>query len=196
MDQKSSNPSPMDSPDSPPPLPTKKRTKWGRVIVWVSVILLLVIVGLRLIQVQQGPLQIGKPAPTFQLPSYGNEEIDLEKLKGKVVLINFWASWCVPCEQEAADLETAWKLYQPGGEVAFVGVNWSDADKNALEYLDKFEITYPNGPDLGTRISQKYRITGVPETFILDREGNLVSFKFSPFLSVQEIQSLIDPLLE
>lgn len=186
----------MDSPDSLPPLPAKKRMKWGRVIVWISVIILLVIVGLRLIQVQQGPLQIGKPAPTFQLPSYGNEEIDLEKLKGKVVLINFWASWCVPCEQEAADLEAAWKLYQPGGQVAFVGVNWSDADKNALEYLDKYEITYPNGPDLGTRISQKYRITGVPETFILDREGNLVSFKFSPFLSVQEIQSLIDPLLE
>ncbi len=159
-------------------------------------IILLVIVGLQLIRVQQGPLQKGKPAPTFNLTTYDNQEIDLNALKGKVVLVNFWASWCEPCKQEAADLETAWKLYQPGGNVAFVGVNWSDTDKNGLEYLDDYAITYPNGPDLGTRISQKYRITGVPETFILDREGNLVEFKFSPFLSVEEIRSVIDPLLE
>jgi cytochrome c biogenesis protein CcmG/thiol:disulfide interchange protein DsbE len=184
------------SSELPSTSPAKKTVKWGRFIAWSVVILLLVIVGLRLIQVQRGPLEIGKPAPLFRLTTYENKEIDLEKLKGKVVVINFWASWCEPCEQEAADLETAWRYYQPRGDVAFIGVNWSDADKNALEYLKKYDITFPNGPDLGTRISQKYRITGVPETYILDQEGNLASFKFSPFQSVQEIQSLIDPLLE
>lgn len=194
MDQQTQSSS---SPSIPPsPSSRTNRPRWGRILAWVGVIILLVIVGLQLIRVQQGPLQKGKPAPTFSLTTYDNQEIDLNALKGKVVLVNFWASWCEPCKQEAADLETAWKLYQPGGNVAFVGVNWSDTDKNGLEYLDDYAITYPNGPDLGTRISQKYRITGVPETFILDREGNLVEFKFSPFLSVEEIRSVIDPLLE
>ncbi len=119
----------------------------------------------------------------------------MSSLTGKVVLINFWASWCKPCEQEAADLETAWLQNKDSGDVVFLGIAWTDSDKNAMEYIQKFSISYPNGPDLGTRISQKYRITGVPETFVVDQDGNLAYFKFSPFISVQEIQSVLDDLL-
>jgi len=80
--------------------------------------------------------------------------------------------------------------------VVFLGVAWTDTEKKSLGYIERFGITYPNGPDLGTRISQAYRTTGVPETYIIDRDGNLAYVKLSPFLSLQEIRMAIDPLLE
>ena len=81
------------------------------------------------------------------------------------------------------------------GDVVFLGLAWTDTERKSLEYLEKFDITYPNGPDLGTRISQTYRTTGVPETYIIDRNGILRSVKLSPFLSLDEIKASIDPLL-
>jgi cytochrome c biogenesis protein CcmG, thiol:disulfide interchange protein DsbE len=169
---------------------------WVRLFVWFSVILLLVVVGMILAKRQQGPLRLGSPAPDFTLTTFEGDEISLNSLRGKVVLVNFWASWCKPCEQEAADLEKAWKLYQDRDDVIFLGIAWTDTDKNAKAYLEKFAITYPNGPDMRTQISQRYRITGVPETFVIDKDGNLSFYKFSPFLSVQEIQNVVEPLRE
>jgi cytochrome c biogenesis protein CcmG/thiol:disulfide interchange protein DsbE len=117
-------------------------------------------------------------------------------LEGKVVVVNFWASWCKPCEQEAADLENAWQFYQPRGDVVFLGVDYVDTESEAMEYLDKFAISYPNGPDLGTRISQAFRIRGVPETFIIAKDGTLASFQKGPYTSLAQIKAAIDPLLE
>jgi cytochrome c biogenesis protein CcmG/thiol:disulfide interchange protein DsbE len=184
--------------EQPEPLPTNtpaRKPNWGRALVWLGVIVLLVIVGMQLLKVQQGPIQVGKPVPNFTLTTFDGEQIELASLRGKVVVINFWASWCTPCEQEAADLEAAWREYAPGGEVAFLGVDWTDTEKNGRVYLEKFDITYPNGQDLGTRISQRFRITGVPETYIVDRDGRLAYFKLSPFVSLQEIKAAIEPLV-
>jgi cytochrome c biogenesis protein CcmG, thiol:disulfide interchange protein DsbE len=196
----------MHNPDLPQPKteqleqtpsnPPARKPRWGRALVWLGVILLLVIVGSQLLKIQKGSVQVGQPLPDFTLTTFDGEQIGLDSLKGKVVLINFWASWCAPCEQEAADLETAWRYYQPGGEVVFLGVDWTDTEKNGKAYLKKFDVSYPNGQDLGTRISQKFRITGVPETYIIDQEGKLAYFKLSPFVSLQEIQAAINPLLE
>jgi cytochrome c biogenesis protein CcmG/thiol:disulfide interchange protein DsbE len=149
-----------------------------------------------LLRSQQGPVRVGSPAPDFTLTTFDGRPITLSDLRGKVVLVNFWASWCKPCEQEAADLESAWRFYAPRGDVVFLGVDWTDTEKNALAYLERFDITYPNGPDLGTRISQAYRTTGVPETYIIDKDGVLAFYKLSPFLSLDEIKRAIDPLLE
>jgi cytochrome c biogenesis protein CcmG/thiol:disulfide interchange protein DsbE len=167
----------------------------ARLLVWVGVFALLILVGLMLMKRQQGPVAVGQPAPDFTLAVFEGQSYTLSELKGKVVLVNFWASWCKPCEQEAADLEAAWRYYQPGGDVIFLGVDWTDTEPKAKAYLEKFGITYPNGPDLGTRISQKYRTTGVPETYIVGPDGNLAFVKLSPFLSLQEIKNAIDPLL-
>lgn len=174
----------------------RSRPRWGRILAWVGVIGLLFVLFLGLQNSQAGRFEIGESAPEFTLTTFEGEEYRLSDLRGKVVVLNFWASWCKPCEQEAADLETAWQHYGPGGDVIFLGVDWTDTEKKALEYLDKFNITYPNGPDLGTRISQAYRTTGVPETYIIDRDGNLAYVKVSPFLSIEEIMMAIEPLLE
>ena len=72
---------------------------------------------------------------------------------------------------------------------------WTDTDKKSFEYLKKFNVTYPNGPDLGTKIYQAYRATGVPETFIIDQNGVLAYVKISPFESAAEIQQAVDAVL-
>ena len=175
----------------------KNRPRWGRIFAWGGVLLLLTVVFLGLLRTQQGPIGIGKRAPDFTLITFDGQQYNLSELRGKVVVLNFWASWCKPCEQEAADLENAWRYYQEStDDVIFLGVAWTDTEKKSLGYLEKFSISYPNGPDLGTRISQAFRTTGVPETYIIDRDGILAYVKLSPFLSIEEIFRAIDPLLE
>ena len=169
---------------------------WGRILAWIGVLGLLGLLLLGLMRRGREALQISQPAPDFTLTSFDGQQYRLSDLKGKVVVINFWASWCKPCEQEAADLEAAWRHFQPRGDVLFLGIDWTDTEHNEMKYLTKFDITYPNGPDLGTRISQFYRITGVPETYIIDKNGNLASIKLSPYLSLEEIMAAIEPLLE
>ena len=169
--------------------------KWGRILAWGGLLLLLVMLALGLMRTQQGPVRPGEMAPEFTLTTFDGEEIRSADLAGKVIVLNFWASWCKPCEQEAADLEAAWRYYQPRGDVIFIGVNYVDTEPEAMGYLQKFDISYPNGADLGTRISQAYRIRGVPETYIIDQEGVLRHAQIGPFSSLAQIKSVIDPLL-
>jgi cytochrome c biogenesis protein CcmG, thiol:disulfide interchange protein DsbE len=184
---------PISTPASPSEV--KSRPHWGRLFAWLLLAGLLALLGLSLVRSQAGPVQVGKPAPAFSLTTFEGQTLTLESLRGKVVVVNFWASWCKPCEQEATDLESAWRQYRDRNDVVFIGIDWTDTENNAQQYLQRFGITYPNGPDLRTRISQSYRTTGVPETYIIDRNGTLSYIKLSPFVSIDEIKSAIDPLL-
>lgn len=167
---------------------------WG--LAFLAVLVLLVLIALMLRRTQQGPIGIGDPVPDFTLTTFKGQQIRLSELRGKVVVLNFWASWCIPCEQEAAGLESIWRQYQDSGKVIFLGANYVDTEPEAKGYLAKFDITYPNGPDLGTHISQEFRIRGVPETYFIDQDGNLAYAQIGPFSSAQQIKAIIEPLLQ
>lgn len=173
-----------------------RKSIFMQVLVWGAVLFLLAIVGIQLTKTQEGRIRIGDKAPDFVLTTLEGDDIASTDLLGKVVVINFWASWCQPCEVEAADLQTAWEMYEPGEEVVFLGIAYLDTDKNVANYMEQFQITYPNGHDLGTRISQAFRTTGQPETYIIDQNGILTKVKIGPFMSLSEITSAIDSLLE
>ena len=172
------------------------RISIGALLAWIGILALLTLVAFGLVRSQKGPVSAGEVAPTFTLNTFAGEQFHTSNLKGKVVVVNFWASWCKPCEEEAADLEAAWKYYQPRGDVVFLGVDYVDTEPEARAYLEKFGVTYPNGPDLRTSISQAYRIRGVPETYIIAPDGVLSAVKIGPFASLGEIQGMIDPLLQ
>ena len=177
------------------PLPQAARRRgWGGYAVWAGLLGLLTLVALGLARTQQGPVGVGQRAPDFQLTTFEGESIDTRELQGQVILVNFWASWCKPCEQEARELEQAYQLYKDRG-VVFLGVDYVDIEREALAYLERFQITYPNGPDLRTRISQSFRTRGVPETYLIAADGRIDSVKIGPYGSLAEIEAAIESAL-
>ncbi|OGO16796.1 MAG: hypothetical protein A2Z14_06995 [Chloroflexi bacterium RBG_16_48_8] len=174
---------------------TEHPQRWGAILVWIGVLGILLVLGLGLTRSKQGPVGVGEKIPDFILTTFDGDQIDIEDLRGRVVVINFWASWCKPCEQEAAELEQASQSFKDQ-DVIFLGVDYVDTETEALTYLSKFNITYPNGPDLRTQISQAFRIRGVPETYIVGREGVLVDVRIGPYLSLAEIENAVLGALE
>lgn len=170
--------------------------RWVVLLTFGALLAFLAVIGVGLQRAQAEPIGIGQVVPDFSLTTFDGQQHTLSDFKGKVVVLNFWASWCSTCTQEAADLEQAWQSYAPGEQVVFLGVDYSDTEPEALSYLEAYEVTYPNAPDRRTRISQMFRITGVPETYFIDREGKLANVKKGPFTSVVEIQTAVDDLLK
>ncbi len=176
---------------------------WVQILIWIGLAVILVVLVLGLFRAQHPIISVGSKVPDFTLtlfdkyPYNSAPKVSLSDLRGKVVFVNFWASWCTTCADEAPFLESAWQYYQPGGQVVFLGVDYTDVDSKALAFLDQFKITYPNGPDLGTRITPIFnRNIAMPETYIIDQQGVLRQKQIGPYPSVQAIQAMIDPLLD
>ncbi|HRE46469.1 MAG TPA: TlpA disulfide reductase family protein [Aggregatilineales bacterium] len=146
-----------------------------------------------LFEANQGQVASGD-APDFTIIRYDTgEPLRLNDLRGKVVLVNFWASWCGPCRSEAADLNALWEDYEDRG-VVLVGVGYNDTEANARAFLAEFGIVYPTGHDSGNAASRAYRIKGVPETFIVDKEGKLAKIFIQP-ISAADVRPILEALL-
>ena len=116
---------------------------------------------------------IGKPAAPFTLATFDGDEISLDALRGRVVIVNFWASWCYPaCYEEAPALARAWETYRDRG-VMMVGINIQDKAEPAKKFLAQFGHTFPNAPDPAGRVAVDFGVYGVPETFFIDRGGRV-----------------------
>ncbi len=172
--------------------PEKTQRRLGRSVAYGLVFSLLALLAWGLVNARSGPREVGQ-APDFTLTGFDGRAVTLSSLRGQVVVINFWASWCGPCRDEAEYLESTWRAYQDRN-VVFIGVDWADTEREALAYIDEFNITYINGPDVGTRISQDYNIQGVPETFFVDRTGRLRGVRIGPLVP-PELDDRIEELL-
>lgn len=115
---------------------------------------------------------IGRPAPGFALTLFDEQAVAPDDFRGKVVFVNFWASWCPPCRAEAPMLEATWRRLQEQG-VVFLGVNTQDDEPRARAFLQEFGITFPNGRDPDGRIAIDYGVWGLPEAFIVDPAGRI-----------------------
>jgi cytochrome c biogenesis protein CcmG/thiol:disulfide interchange protein DsbE len=122
------------------------------------------------------------PAADFTLERLDGGTVQLTALRGQPVMINFWASWCVPCRDEAPTLQRTWETYKDRGAV-FWGVNIWDSDANARAFVREFGITYPNLLDRDGKVAIEYGLRGVPETFFVNRQGGLASKYVGPVLN-------------
>ncbi len=154
--------------------PMKRQPTWGRAaLILLPAVGLVGMLGWATFQ-KGGTLQAGDEAPAFAAEPLGDEGglLSLAELKGKPVVLNFWASWCVPCESEAPILNEAHRLY--GNEVAFVGVNIKDSRSDALEFERNFDVPYESVRDEQGQIYSDYGLTGQPETYLIDADGVVV----------------------
>jgi cytochrome c biogenesis protein CcmG, thiol:disulfide interchange protein DsbE len=163
--------------DDPASQPERKGFSAGSIVLMVGIVVAAAVIGLALVRQKQAQPQSGA-APDFTVTTYDGETMALQDLRGKIVVVNFWASWCIPCKEEAPFLQSVSERYRDQ-DVVILGIAYSDIDAQSLEFIERYAITYPNAPDNGTRVSDAYHITGVPETFVIDRQGNIAYFFYA-----------------
>lgn len=167
------------------------------VLIFALGVLAFILFGVGVIAIQLRKQQEIQPqtglAPDFELALYGGGHFKLSEQKGKVVLLNFWGSWCGPCRVEAPELQELWERYQDD-DFIIIGVDWLDSESNGLAFIEEFGLSYPNGADIEERVAKAYHIQGAPENFLIDKEGNIAQFLYGG-VHADKLAPIIDDLL-
>jgi cytochrome c biogenesis protein CcmG/thiol:disulfide interchange protein DsbE len=175
------------------PIQPNKRFPW--LIAGVSAVILiglLVVLGMWIKRSAVKTLEIGADIPDFSITSFDGETFQKSKLAGKLILVNFWSSWCSSCDEEGDALEEVWQEVKSSGDIVFIGINYVDTERDSRAFIEKYGFTYANGADLGSRISHIFKVQAVPETYIIGRDGKLAAMKIGPFASADEIRQLLE----
>ncbi len=171
----------------------KRRSPVGMAALAVGLVVVLAL-GYSLLTGPTTPPLPGSAVPAFQLAAFDGSSMALGGQPGQVSVVNFFASWCTPCREEAGDLEASWQQYRDD-DVQFYAIAYKDAASKAKAFVDEFGITFPSGADTGNRIARAYGVTGVPETFVIDRDGLLVHH-FLGQISSGELALAVEEALE
>ena len=134
-------------------------------------------------------LELGAPAPDFEVTRFNGETLRLSDLHGQVVVLNFWASWCPPCRREMPAFEDAWLGSRDDG-VVFVGLASGDIEADARAFAEQVGVTYPLGLDLDGAVANEYLVRVMPTTYFIDRDG-LLQRKLSGFVNLGVLKVFI-----
>ena len=137
--------------------------------------------------------EVGQAAPELRLPLAGGGDVDLPAYRGKVVLLNFWATWCVPCRAEMPAIE---QVYQTHSERGFevLAVNVSEREQDVIPFLHEVGVTFPSALDRTGEVARRFRAIGLPTTFLIDRSGVIRDVRVGPFTE-QMLEERLEKLL-
>ena len=139
----------------------------------------------------------GFSAPEFTLDLLGGGQVTLSNLRGKVVMVNLWASWCPPCRAEMPAIENVYQAYKDRGfEVLAVNTTFQDSEAEAAAFAQNFSLTFPILLDRTGAVSARYLLRALPSTFFVDRQGVIRSVVIGGPMSEALIQSKVEDLLQ
>ena len=134
-----------------------------------------------------------RPAPDFTAPGLNGGPVRLADLRGRPVVLNFWASWCPPCRAEMPEFERVWQTYRER-DVVFVGVATSDRTDKAQAFLLESGVSYPNALDAGNDVAALFNAASLPTTVFIDRAGRIVTRRVGA-MTAQQVAAQVEELL-
>ncbi len=148
----------------------------GSIVLLMGVLSVIVVVGMQFLNQQESRPTSG-PAPEFTVTSFDGETFSVESQReaGNITVLNFWGSWCGPCRAEAPRLQQLHEDYVDRG-VTVLGVTYLDEESDSRAFMSEYGLSFPSAPDPDLIVADRYNITGAPETFIIDENGDVVAF--------------------